>query len=78
MFWGSLLTPKSYWQHGSLNFLFFFHFNFNDNNGGEVILNQYETLEISLKGPHIHLTDLKNKMLLKTRFFLKPVLHTNW
>ena len=39
--------------------MFLFHFNFN-RNGGEVILNQYETLEISLRVPDIHLTDLKN------------------
>ena len=62
----------------SLSFLFLFHFGFNHSEDGEVILNQYETLEISLRVPHIHLTDLKNETLQKSRFFLKPVFHTTW
>ena len=79
IFLNTSLTPKPNQWHGSLNSLFLFHNNVSyHNNGGEVILNQYETLEISLRVPHIHLMDLKNKILQKSRFFLKPVFHTTW
>ena len=40
--------------------LFLLHSNFNLKNCGEVILNQYGTFEISLRVPHIRLTDLKS------------------
>ena len=40
--------------------LFLLHSNFNPKNCGEVIFNQYGTFEISVRVPHIRLTDLKS------------------